>query len=211
MPSYAQESEMQIESAQNNDGCMGVRIGVNSNKYSGVSGCKFLGSDVSFDFIRQTGGHVSVFYTMEGSNFRLQPGLTFIQRKSEVLISSEEKSANLIYSLNYLQLPVEFSFIVIDFKGNGGLRFNMEPHLGLFVGGTLNNSFKITDNKILKDGGISSFDFGVSLGASLDFGAIEPYIAFDYGFTNVGLYDVVTSNNPYIANSSINMGLAFHF
>ena len=187
--------------AVNNDGNVGIKVGLNLNTFDFKQNYIPIRQD-GFD---NKGFHIGTFYTVEGWTFRFQTGMMFIQRGCETYIMTETYNQ----TLNYLQVPFEVSLKLINFNRPGGLRLNVEPHIGFCLGATQESGTESIPLKIgsnASSDNISPFDLGVSLGISIDLGPVEPYIAYD-----LGVCDIDPDKESKVKNRSINLGMAFHF
>lgn len=173
---------------------LGVKAGANLNSIS----ANF--DDVNFD--NKTGYHVGLFYTMEWNKFRLQPALMFEQRGGE--FSADDISVK--ETFNYFMVPIEVSYKLVDLNGVA-LRVNVAPRFGLLINAVeefdgRDDYYKVGLDK--DEDQLSALDFGVQLGASIQFGRFEPYAGYDLGLVDIAYGDV------RYRNRSIFFGLAFH-
>ncbi|MCT4673895.1 MAG: PorT family protein [Prolixibacteraceae bacterium] len=184
-----------MSQAQNNSN-FGVKAGLNFNKYI---------TDTDFaDIESLTGFHVGIFYTIESNNFRVQPGLEFVQRGSKVIPKLMPLTVK--QTLNYIDIPLDCSYKIADLNGTA-IRLNVSPRLGFCLSGKNKvgdekESIKIGSDKDSDE--VKGVDFGVKFGGSVQFGQIEPYVGYDLGLVNI------SNGGDEVKNGSFYLGVAFH-
>lgn len=164
--------------AQRNNGRFGIKGGVTFNKF--VERAVLFSNSFNKDNYKfGLGYHIGVFYTIESRDFRVQPGLRLVQRRSKIRIEDFDSRLKYSYSrqkMNYLQFPVELSVKVVDFGNSGGLLLYMEPHVEYCFSATQEIDSKTEHLNIGTDDDRDSvypFDCGIGVGFSFDLGVVE--------------------------------------
>lgn len=188
-----------------NKSSLGIKIGMHSTKLS----VPLEGEDTDY----LSGVHVGAFYSMEFGKCRLQPGLIYVRRGGSKTVQNvaaivttqkiEQRS-----KLNYVEIPLELSYKIVEFE-KCNIRLSAEPYLGFALSGKFKSGDEETMIKIGEENGAINGDlrdknYGVRVGASLQFGMFEPYAGYD-----IGLGDVIYG--PSVAYSNgLYFGLALH-
>ena len=187
----------------------GARAGLNlTNWASKYDGKKMEGSEyLKFKPGFQIGvvGEIAVI-----DNFAIQPGLLFATQgyrmntsESDGSIKHESKST---LNVNYLQIPVNAQY-KLDL---GGMKLLLQagPYFGFAVSGKNKNKFTFdgeTENEDYKiDFGtgpeeMNPLDFGLGLGAGMQFGNIQAGLGFNFGLANLNNVDKYTVRNYGLA------------
>ncbi|QZT37327.1 PorT family protein [Halosquirtibacter xylanolyticus] len=199
-----------LAQAQDYNG-FGFKAGLNFNniKYEGDSDMKL-------------GFHIGGYYTFEVESFRFQPGLSFVQRGAKGSVTTvytttdvggnristrEVESGDVDMILNYLEIPVNISYKVLDFnQGNSALSIFVEPSLGFCLSGKLKYEDSSDDFEIGSDDtdDIKTINFGIKLGASVQVGKFEPYIGYDLGLNDI------TPASQDMMNRGFYLGVAYN-
>ena len=196
------------------EGRIGFRAGVNLAKLAGDLADYWDegGYDIKYKPGIQLG--VVVEFPMKNEKFVIQPGILFSQTGAKYKISTSmdmNDSKMTIkdmrtYTLNYLQVPV--NFLYKHDLGGSMLLLQAGPYLGYAIGGknktenstTLkpdpnNLSSKKNDSKSIKFGSdkdkhdYKAFDLGFGLGAGLMFNEkIQAGLSYNLGLSDIGHY-----------------------
>ncbi|MDC1107394.1 porin family protein [Prolixibacteraceae bacterium] len=199
-----------LAQAQDYNG-FGFKAGLNFNNVK---------SDVDSDM--RLGFHIGGYYTFEVESFKIQPGLSFVQRGAKgyvttvytatdvggnILSRSEVKDGDIHMILNYLEIPVNISYKVLDFnQGNNALSIFVEPSLGFCLSGKLKYEDSSDDFEIGSDDtdDRKTINLGVKLGASVQVGKFEPYIGYDFGLNDI------TPSRGDMMNRGFYLGVAYN-
>lgn len=149
----------------------GIKGGVNFANLSAS------GSTPVFDWNNKTGFCLGAFLTLNLSDyFALQPEAFFSRKGLKV----DQITTNKTFNIDFIEAPVLLKFLLAS-------RGNVSP--SLFAGPFA--AFKINDNITPAGGvpGIKTFDFGVTLGAGMDFALGSKLLVFDARYTR-GLINI---------------------
>jgi hypothetical protein len=170
----------------------GARAGVNLTTFTGdVEDAKF-----------KPGFQVGVVGDYSVSEvFAIQPGLVYAQQGC----STEESGAKFTANLNYIQLPVNAQY-KLDLGGTK-LLLQAGPYLGFGLGGkTKGKEDGVSVSMDIKMGSgddalLKAFDFGVGVGAGLQFGNIQAALGYNIGLANIApdVEDSGTTKNSGLA------------
>ena len=130
--------------------------------------------------------------------FFIQPGLLFAQQgckmeMSESYMGESMKSSDKM-TLNYLQIPVNAQYKVG--LGNMKLLLQAGPYLGFAISGKEKGETtysyggeketeKYNEKIDFKEDGWKRFDFGLGIGAGLQFGNIQAGLGYNLGLANI--------------------------
>ena len=115
-------------------------------------------------------------------SFFIQPGIVFAQQGYKM----SNDGASLTTTLNYIQVPVNAQY-KLDL-GNMKLLLQAGPYLGVGVNGKIKtkvNGKKESDKIEFGDDGMKRFDFGLGIGAGLQFGNIQAGLGYNLGLANI--------------------------
>ena len=118
--------------------------------------------------------------------FFIQPGIVFAQQGYKVDMFGESATFN----LNYIQIPVNAQYKV-DLSGMK-LLLQAGPYLGYAVNGKVKakvDGKKESEKIEFGDGGMKRFDFGLGIGAGLQFGNIQAGVGYNIGLANIASTD----------------------
>ena len=167
-----------------------VKAGLNlaNQKYT------YEGSSVSPD--SKIGIHLGAIGEMDFSeNFTFQPGLLFSMKGCK---ASDEKLA-----LNYIDIPLNFLYKVD--AGDMKIFGQAGPYLGYALSG------KVEDEDIefgSEDGQMKRLDYGIGIGAGVQFGNIQASLSYNFGLNN--LISGGDSDNS-IKNNVLGISVAYLF
>jgi len=133
----------------------------------------------------------------------IQPGLLFAQQGAKIGWD-DDSDAKLVIGLNYLQVPINVQY-KLDL-GGANLLLQAGPYLGFGLGGKLKfwdeKGKRVSDDDLkklededdwwkFKMGGdekkhdLKGLDFGIGLGAGVQFGAIQVGVGYNLGLANM--------------------------
>ena len=194
----------------------GVRAGFNLTNMATKFDGKSENDDVKFKPGFQIGAVVDYALT---DAISLQPGILFAQQGSKY----EKDKYKEVTNLNYIQVPINVQY-KLDLGGMN-LILQAGPYIGFGLGGkekvTVDGK-KVSDKEYEeetgrkpdisfgsgKDDHLSAFDFGIGLGAGLQFGAIQAGVGYNLGLANIAHKD---AEKTTIKNSGIAITLTYVF
>lgn len=180
-----------IASAQNLPLTFGVKAGANLSNFSGDGAD---GADAKFGY----NFGVTVDYAIN-YNWYLTSGLEFTNKgaKSDYLLIdldelAVEKIGKIKYTANYLQLPIHVGY-KLDIAEGTKINFHAGPYFAYGIAGKSKVSditsaiYDDLDRKVdtFSDDALKRFDFGLGLGAGVEFGQINVGLGFDFGLLNI--------------------------
>ncbi len=187
----------------------GARAGFNLTSFGG-SDKDFLGSSPKM----KPGFQIGVVgeYAF-GDAFAIQPGILFATQGAKYKESVNYMGVDVDYettmNLNYIQIPINLQYKVD--LGSTKLLLQAGPYLGYGLGGK--EKYKVSgggesesgDYKIKFGSGDdedveyvdNAFDFGLGVGAGLQFGNLQAGVGYNFGFTS--LFDEGTLKNNGLA------------
>ena len=115
-------------------------------------------------------------------SFFIQPGIVFAQQGCKMDSWGESVTMN----LNYIQVPVNAQY-KLDL-GNMKLLLQAGPYLGVGVNGKLKakvDGKKESEKIEFGKDGLKRFDFGLGIGAGLQFGNIQAGLGYNLGLANI--------------------------
>lgn len=185
----------------------GVKAGMNLSNFSGDGD-----SDSKIGF----NAGVTVDYALS-SDLYLLSGLELTTKGAKAEYSESESGVSVKYKATatpmYLQLPVHLGYKLTVTEGTK-IVFHAGPYIAYGIGGKTKtkasaNALSIDINHEDKedffgDEGAKRFDFGVGLGAGVEFGKIGVGLGYDFGLTK--LYDEGNSKNM---NAYLTVGYKF--
>lgn len=140
----------------------------------------------------------------------VRPSLLFITKGAKAEASYEGEKKEVKYNPMYLQLPI-MAAASFDLTDNMKFVAKAGPYFGIGVGGKEKNEFTyggITEKEELDffgddedQAGGKRFDFGLGIGAGLEFGKIMVNLDAMFGLTKIVDYDDVTPRNMTVALS----------
>nr|MBS0037708.1 PorT family protein [Saprospiraceae bacterium] len=186
---------------------IGVRAGVNlaSQEYD---------PDITQDQSSIIGLNLGVIYEMGISELlTIQPELHFIQKGAKDEFDELGGSYESEIRLNYLELGIMARLDLLDFGNDAGLYVGITPNLGYALSGKTKSSgsfggisFDDEEDIDFDDDGIERLDFGIGLGAGVNFGNF--FIDARY---NLGLADIVEDDDLTVNNKGILVGVGYKF
>ncbi len=185
----------------------GVKAGMNLSNFSGDGD-----SDSKIGF----NAGVTVDYALS-SDLYLLSGLELTTKGAKAEYSESESGVSVKYKATatpmYLQLPVHLGYKLTVTEGTK-IVFHAGPYIAYGIGGKTKtkasaNALSIDINHEDKedffgDEGAKRFDFGVGLGAGVEFGKIGVGLGYDFGLTK--LYDEGNNKNM---NAYLTVGYKF--
>ena len=185
----------------------GVKAGMNLSNFSGDGD-----SDSKIGF----NAGVTVDYALS-SDLYLLSGLELTTKGAKAEYSESESGVSVKYKATatpmYLQLPVHLGYKLTVTEGTK-IVFHAGPYIAYGIGGKTKakasaNALSIDINHEDKedffgDEGAKRFDFGVGLGAGVEFGKIGVGLGYDFGLTK--LYDAGNNKNM---NAYLTVGYKF--
>lgn len=189
----------------------GVKAGVNISSLGDYE-WRLLHDDVEFD--AKAGLYAGVFtqiYFFKGLG--IETGLFYAQLggkdKENDYLELYEVTAN----PSYLQLPV-----CLVYKFNFGEKFSLYPALGIYggcgVGGKMKaegniGSFDITSEVNYFDDFARRFDFGGTVGLTLQYWKIALGFGYDRSFIRVNKKEIKYEDNAFNSNFRVTLGFVF--
>lgn len=151
------------------------------------------------------GLNLGVVYELGVSDLlTIQPELHFIQKGSKyeydfgTSVESELK-------LNYLELAIMARLDLLEFGDDAGLYVGVTPTLGYALSGTTKTtesvggmSTEVEEDVDFDDDGFERLDYGIGLGAGVNFGNIFIDVRYNLGLANITNVDDFTINNKGI-------------
>ena len=178
--------------AQNKEGNVGVKAGLNFSKLSGAKEAD-LSTRVSFN--------VGLMLETELSNhIAFQPEVLFSSQGSNEVLGSTD----IEYRLNYLNLP-----LLLKFNLSEVITFDAGPQLGILISARESNtSIHDSDIKtIFKD-----TDYGLVFGLSSKFdNGLNLSIRYNLGLQNIRNTNYSSSNDNKLKNSVFQLSLGYYF
>lgn len=173
----------------------GVRAGFNLTNLSGkdFNGDKLSGDDKGKFKPGFQIGVVGEYSFSEA--FAIQPGILYSQQGTVWKYTDEENDYKDKANLNYIQIPIN-AIYKIDLGGTK-LLLQAGPYLGYGLGGKWKewkNGDKIdldSDDSKIKMGGnededlFKAFDFGIGLGAGVQFNSFQVGVGYNIGLVNI--------------------------
>lgn len=182
----------------------GVKAGANLSNFSGSDAD---GSDAKFGF----NAGVTVDYAIN-SNWLIMSGLEFTTKgaKADESVSLDDfdipeltGSVKIKTTVNamYLQLPIHAGYSLPVSEGVN-LLFHAGPYFAYGVGGKA--KVKANGQEMIKidtfdDNFAKRFDFGLGLGAGVEFGKINAGIGYDFGLVNIMQDGTMRNMNGYLS------------
>ena len=178
----------------------GARAGFNlTNVYQEDENGKMKGLDWKPGFQI---GVVADYALLE--DLSIQPGILFSQQGMKANGSLLGSKVTLTYNLNYIQIPINFVFT------NNALFLQAGPYLGFGIGGkkeAKSNSTSVSEKIKFgsgDDADFRAFDFGLGVGAGLQFGNMQAGLGINYGLVNL-------RTDVKVKNIGLNLTLTYLF
>lgn len=170
--------------AQDSPLTLGVKAGVNLSNMAGD--INDSDSKVGFQF------GVTADYAIN-STFSLITGLEFTTKGLKYKEIYEEdyyyNTREISVTLNpiYLQIPIHAAY-KIDIVPNTKIVFQAGPYVAYGIAGkaTVEERYVSEKVNVFSTGGLREFDFGLGLGAGVEYGQIVAKIGYDFGVINIG-------------------------
>lgn len=202
--------------------------GLNRNLIASNSGGQAFLNSVSIDDQSITsfyvGGVVNIPISKSSSgDIYIQPGLSFVGKGGQSVVTMTGGSATFKETISYLQLPVN---LLVSLKaGNGKFIMGAGPYLGFAFGGQKQISSNGTMTQQLAAVGINSNSTSnLQIGSGGDIKAIDFGFDFQAGYqlrnglginigANIGLTNVdsKTDRNVTVTNQLVSVGLDYSF
>jgi hypothetical protein len=136
-----------------------------------------------------------------GESFAIQPGILFATQGTKFKFTDEAEITE-TFSLNYIQVPINAQYR-IDL-GGAKLLLQAGPYLGYAIGGKdkyeAGGASESDDIEFgSKDEEINPFDFGLGLGAGVQFSNFQVGLGYNLGLTNLSNVDRVKLKNNGLA------------
>ena len=150
----------------------GVRAGLN------LTNMNFSGGGISFTPDMKTGFQAGIVGELGTKSFVIQPGILFAQQGF--------KQGGWTTTLNYIQVPVNAIYKVN--LGVAKLLLQAGPYLGYGISGKAKNSDGESQKVTLGSGEgdfVKPIDFGLGVGAGVQFGVIQAGIGYNFGLANL--------------------------
>ena len=118
-----------------------------------------------------------------------------------------EGDAKITLNPMYLQLPVHVGYKLAVAEGTKVV-FHAGPYVAYGIAGkaTVKNDLGKEKENVFSTGGLKEFDFGLGIGAGLEFGKIGVGLGWDFGLVNVWDADNVKVKNM---NGYLSLGYKF--
>lgn len=174
----------------------GIRVGVN------LANQNYKVLDESLETNTIVGLNAALVYNIAVSDlFSVQPELHFIQKGSqlEIPILGDFKT-----TLNYLELAVAAKFNIVNFGEANKVYAAVTPSAGYLMSGT--SKFGDESEPIEFDDDSNRMDFGIGLGAGVQFGGFFVDIRYNIGFANLSNLE-----DESVKNNGILIGLGYMF
>lgn len=178
---------------------IGVRAGVNiaSQDYD---------PDIEGDQSSIIGLNLGVVYELGVSDLlTIQPELHFIQKGAKEEYEEQGATVESEFLLNYLELGIMARLDLLEFGDDAGLYVGITPTVGYAISGKYKfkgsfggMSFDDEEDVDFDEDGINRTDFGVGIGAGVNFGNIFIDARYNLGLANVADDDDITVNNKGI-------------
>lgn len=189
-------------SAKAQQNSWGVRVGMNISSASDK-----VDEGPEPDYKNKVGFRIGVIGDLGlTEHFYIQPGLYFTTLGAKQEVLGKDATVN----LNYLQLPVLFSYR-FNVAENVKLHINAGPYIGYGIGGKI----KYAGVKIdafgdgEDEGGLKRFDAGLSFGAGISVKQIYFGLNYDLGLANIVDKDVSEGVKSRLRNFGITVGYNF--
>lgn len=191
---------------------IGIRAGLNMPRVA----VKIFGQDKSDNLETKLGFHVGLSLQIPVSPmFKLETGLLLSTKGYKE--SETHPDFNYVETFNpyYIELPILLR-TGIDL-GGPNLIIQAGPYIAMGVGGSFSQEFTEmgqTEKETMdiewgsENGEVSQFDFGISMGAGLEFNNFQVLITYGLGLANLG------NNAPddsYIKNRVLGLSLGYNF
>lgn len=177
----------------------GVKAGMNVSNFSG----DIQGTDAKVGF--NVGVTLDYAFT---NDFCLLTGLEFTTKGAK---TDSDGLAKGTFNPMYLQIPIHAGY-KLNITDNTKLVFRAGPYLAYGVGGKLSAKAGGESESIgvFRSGLLKNFDFGLGIGAGVEFGKIGVNLGYDFGLVNVWDLDSWGVDGS-IKNGNFNVGLGYKF
>lgn len=174
----------------------GIRVGVNlANQKYGTDGISIEPSSI-------IGLNAAVVYNIEVSElFSVQPELHFIQKGSQLDLGVFGDSKT---TLNYLELAVAAKFNVFKFGESNKVYAAVTPSAGYLISGKSKFGDETSNIEFTDDN--NRMDFGIGIGAGVQFGGFFVDIRY-----NIGLANITNVDDESLKNNGFLIGVGYMF
>lgn len=191
----------------------GVKAGLNLTDYNG----KALGESYSDDTKMKTGFHIGAVADIGlGGGLYFQPGLLFSTKGTKIETSLLGVTSTATINSGYLEIPLNVGYRLE--AGSAKVNFGLGPYLGFGIAGkvkseTTGSGVNINTEEDIKwgdddDSTIKPLDFGLNLGAGIEFSNIHVGLQYGLGLANV---QPKGDSDNTAKNSAISISIGYFF